>query len=189
MPLVASRATFSAVAGMLPHRRVHRRGHEHRGCRGEKNGCGEVISKSVSRPRHEIGGCRGNNYKIRLTGKPDMAHLGLIGEGKQVGIDLPCGQGGKAKWGDELLCAFGHDAGHIDIVILQAARHLKRLISGNAASNDQQYTLAMSVNSATGGGACATNDLSLAKNFKASRINLIATKAQCLTHRGMGPLR
>ena len=169
--------------GMSPHGMVHRRCDQHRRQGRQKNCGGQIIGKPVCRPGHQIGRCRHDQNEIGLTSQPDMAHLRLISQRKQVGENLLACQCRQAEWRDELLCASGHHTGDPDVVILKPSRHLECLVGGNATADDQQYPLAHRPGADDGRHHMFTGD------FKACWVNLVATCAQGRTDRPMRPLR
>ena len=67
-----------------------------------------------------------------------MAHFGLIGQRKKILINLVLGQGRHRQRCNELCTAFGQDRAYIDIPVTQPPDHLKNLIGGNAARDDQK---------------------------------------------------
>ncbi len=67
-----------------------------------------------------------------------MAHFGFIGQGKQILINLVFGQCRDRKRCNKFCPALGQDGADIYTAITQPTDHLKHLIGGNAARDDQQ---------------------------------------------------
>ncbi len=123
---------------VIPHFDIHRWYNHHR-LVGRKQGRRRQIARLSSRHfGKNIRTCRGDQHKVSLTRQADMAHFGLIGQGKKILINLVLSQGGHRKRGYEFRTAFGQDRSDIDLPVAQASDHLKNLISSNAARDDQK---------------------------------------------------
>jgi len=66
-----------------------------------------------------------------------MPHLGLVGQGEEVGVNLVLAQGGQGEGGHELGARLGQDRTHGDPLSAQQADKLQTLIGRNSAAHDQ----------------------------------------------------
>ena len=88
--------------GMRPHLWIHRRGDQHRLVRGEQRRRGQIIGEAVRHLRDQIGGRRRDHDQVRLARQPDVAHLGLIGQGEQIAEHPLAGQAGNGERRDRI---------------------------------------------------------------------------------------
>ena len=133
---------YGAVAlgcRMLPHAHIHRRGHQHRRIGGQKQRRGQIAGQSLRHFRHQIGGARRHNDQISRTGQLDVAHLGLIGQVKQIAIDLLTRQCGDGQRCHKLLAGTGQYRCDRCAALGQPPDQIKRLIGSDSATDDQQY--------------------------------------------------
>ena len=168
---------------MPPHRVIHRRRHHHRRGGRQQDGRRQVIGKPARGARDQVRGCRHDQHEIRLAGKSDMTHLGLVGQREQLGKDFLAGQRRQAQRSDEFACGPGHDSGHADIVVLKAPRHFQRLVGGDAATDHKKHPFPAE--------QCAgqVRNGAFARDRKACRINLVAAGAKGLADRAVRPPR
>ena len=124
---------------VLPHAHIHC-GHDHYRLVGRKDqrGC-EVIRDACCHLGHQIRRCRAHHHQIRLAAELDMAHLGLVLEIPQRGVDRVLTQRGERHGGDKLLSAFCHDAGNIAAALADQPHQLARFVGRDAAAHYQQY--------------------------------------------------
>jgi len=66
-----------------------------------------------------------------------VAHLGLVGQGEEVGVDLVLAEGGEGQGRDELRPGLGQDRAHGDPLPAQQADKLQTLVGRNSAAHDQ----------------------------------------------------
>ena len=72
-----------------------------------------------------------------------MAHLGFVGQVKEIGKHLLARQGGCRKRCDEFLCRRCQDGRYGPSGFPDLPDQVQRLESGDAASDDQQYAFAL----------------------------------------------
>ncbi len=72
-----------------------------------------------------------------------MAHLGFIGEGKQVRVDFFAGQGLQREGRDEMGAGFGENGFHGTAGFGEEADEFERLVGGDAAGDDQEDAFAL----------------------------------------------
>ena len=77
---------------VLPHAQVHCRCGQDRLVGRQEQGRGQIVGETIGELCQAVGGCRCNHQQIRGAGKLDVTHLGLIGEGEEVAIDLVAAQ-------------------------------------------------------------------------------------------------
>jgi hypothetical protein len=70
-----------------------------------------------------------------------VAHLGFVGQGEEVGIDLVLGQGAERQRRHELRARPRQDRAHANAGLAQQARQLQRLVGRDAAAHDQENPL------------------------------------------------
>src|SRR5467141_3173624 len=68
-----------------------------------------------------------------------MAHLALVGQGPEIGIDFVLAQRGDRQRRHEMMCRGGHDAAHRRTPLAQSTDQLEALIGGDPAGNDEYY--------------------------------------------------
>ena len=125
---------------VLPHAHVHS-GHGHHRLVGRKDQRGRKIVGNAGRHLGEhVGSGRADDDQVGLAAQLDVAHLGLVLEVPQRGIDLVLAERGERHGGDELLPAFRHHAGHLAAALADQAHQLARLVGRDAAADDQQDT-------------------------------------------------
>jgi hypothetical protein len=128
---------------MFPHPDIHGRGDQYR-LVGRQQRRGREIARQPGRHlRQDIGRCRGDHHQIDLTRQADMAHLRLVGQRPQFGIDLVFRQGRHRQRRDELRPALGQDTAHRRAALAQAADQFQAFIGRDPAGNDQQDALAV----------------------------------------------
>ena len=70
-----------------------------------------------------------------------MAHLRLVIQGEELGIDLVLAQGREAQRGDELSAGGGEDRPHRDARLAQQPHQFEALVGGDPAAHDQENPL------------------------------------------------
>ena len=123
---------------MRPHHQIHRRRDQHRLVRGEQRCRGEVVGQAHRHPRDQIGARRRHDDEIGLARQSDVAHLALVGQRPEIGIDLVLAQRGDRERRHEMLRRRSHDAAHRRAALAQPADQLEALIGGDAAGDDQE---------------------------------------------------
>ena len=73
---------------MFPHANIHRRRSHHVLVGGQQHGGGQVVADALRHFRQNICGRRRDEHQIGIARKLDMSHLGFVGQGKQISIDL-----------------------------------------------------------------------------------------------------
>ena len=68
-----------------------------------------------------------------------MAHLDLVLQVEQVGVNLVLRQGGERHRGDELAAALGQNAGHLASAAADQAHELARLVGGDTSADHEQH--------------------------------------------------
>ena len=63
-----------------------------RACRWRAAACGEVVGEPGRHLRHQVGGRRRHHHQIGAARELDMAHLALVGQREQGGVDLGLAQ-------------------------------------------------------------------------------------------------
>ena len=87
-PASVERGQIGLGRRMRPHHQIHCRGDQHRLVRGEQRRRRQIIGQARGHARDQIGGGRRHDDQIGLARQPDMAHLALIGQRPQIGVDL-----------------------------------------------------------------------------------------------------
>jgi hypothetical protein len=123
---------------MLPHADVHRRRGEHRLVGGEQQGGGEVVGDAGRHLREEVGGGRADQDQVGGAAELDMAHLRLVLEVPQRGVDRAFGQRGEGHGRDEMRAAGGQHGRDLMAVAAGEADQLGRLERRDAAADDEQ---------------------------------------------------
>ena len=133
--------------------------------RGSRARRGEVVGDPCRHLREQVGRRRADHDQIGLAAELDMAHLGLVLQIPQRGIDRAFRQGRKAHRGDEMGAARGQDGGHRMAGLARQADQLGGLVGGNATADDEE--------DAAHGCGCATprarrTSVAMARGLKAS---------------------
>ena len=128
--------------GVKPHPHVHRRRGEHRLVGGEEQRGGELVGEAGGHLRHQIGRRRRDHHQVRLAAELDMAHLGLVLEIPQRGIDLFLGERGERHRSHEMLAAAGQHAAHPHPRLADQPDELARLVGRDPAADDEKDALA-----------------------------------------------
>ena len=123
---------------MFPHAEIHRRRDEDRLVGRQQRGRGEIVGDAGGDFRDDIRRRRRDDEEIAFLRQAQMAHLALIGQREEIGIGFLAGERRGRERRDELLRARGQDAAHARAALLEAPDEIERLISGNAARDDQQ---------------------------------------------------
>ncbi len=127
---------------VAPHAVVHRGGHQHRLVGGEQHRRGEIVGDALRHFGEDIRRRRGHDEQIGLLREPQMAHLRLVGQRKDVGINLLMAERRDRQRRHELRPAFGQDAAHRAAALAQPPDQLQRLVGRDPAGDDQQNPLA-----------------------------------------------
>ena len=127
---------------VLPHPHVHRRRGEHRLVGGEQQGGGEIVGDPRRHLRQQVGGRRADHDQVGLAAELDMAHLDLVLEVPQAGMDRLLGQRRQRHRRDELRAALGQHAAHAAARLADQPDQLARLVGGDAAADDEEDALA-----------------------------------------------
>jgi hypothetical protein len=128
----------AAGRGMGPHHRVHGGCGEHGLVGGEQGGRGEVVGMAVRHLGQKVGRGRGHDHEIGLAGQPDMAHFGLVGERKEVGVDLLLGEAGDRERGDELAAGASQNHPKGEAPLAAPPDKLEHLVGRDAAADDEE---------------------------------------------------
>ena len=131
-------ADVSCGRRMVPHAYVHGRCHKHRFVGREKRCGGEIIGKAGCHLGKKISRGWCHHHKIGGARQLDVAHLGFIGEGEKIGIDLVAGERGHRKRCHEFFCRLRHDGGDADAPAGEQANEFERLVGRNAAADDEE---------------------------------------------------
>jgi hypothetical protein len=123
---------------VLPHAHVHRGHGEDRLVGGEKQRGGKVIGNAAGHARHEV--CRGgaDDDEIGLARELDVAHLDLVLEVPQRGVDGVLAQGCQCHGGNEVRAAIGQDTSDVRAFLAQQADEFARLVGRDAATDDEE---------------------------------------------------
>ena len=121
-----------------PHAHVHRRDRHDRLVGREEQRGREVVGDARRHLGEQVRGRRAHDHQVGLAAEPDMAHLGLVLEIPQRGIDRVLAQRGERHRGDELLPALGHHASHRTARLADQPDELARLVRRDAAADHEQ---------------------------------------------------
>ena len=123
---------------VFPHLHIHRRNGQHRLVGSEDQRSRQIVGNARRHFRQHIGGGGAYDHQVGLAAELDMAHLDLVLEIEQRGIDLVLAQRGERHRGDELLAAFGQHTGHLAARLADQADKLARLVGRDAPADDEQ---------------------------------------------------
>ena len=127
---------------MGPHPHIHRRCDQNRrvGCQ-QQGGC-QIIGAALRHLGHQVRRRRGHHDQVRHPRQLDMAHLGLVRQIEQIGMNLAPRQRGHRQRGHKLGPGARQNRRHRCAALFQPADQVKRLVGGDAAADDQKNTLA-----------------------------------------------
>lgn len=124
---------------MPPHADIHRGNEDRRLVGREQQGRGEVVRQAVRALRHEIGGRRSDHDEVRCARELDVTHFRLVGQRKEIVVDLSPAETGDGKRRDELLRRFRQDGRHNRATLAQSSYQLERLVRRDASADDQEH--------------------------------------------------
>ncbi len=127
-----------ARRGMVPHAHVHRRRDQDRLVGRQQRGGGEIVGDALGHARQDIGGGGRDDDEVGLARQADMPHLALVGQRKQIAIDLVARQRGERQRRDELGARGGQDAAHGRAPLAQTPDQIEAFVSRDAARHDEQ---------------------------------------------------
>ena len=103
--------------GVFPHAHIHGWHHKDRLVRCHKRGGGQIICMSARCLGEQVSGRRTDHDKVRRARQLDMAHLGLVGQIKEIGEHLLARQRRDRQRRDEFRAGFGHNAAARDTAL------------------------------------------------------------------------
>src|SRR5699024_9753929 len=125
-----------AGGGVLPHLRVHRRGHDER-CPGDERRGGEhVVGAADAQPREQIGGRGGDDEQVRLLAEADVRDLVDVLE--HGGEDLVVAERLPGRGAHELEGGGGGDDADIGPFTDKTAHQVRGLVGGDASADADQ---------------------------------------------------
>ena len=121
-----------------PHPDIHRRGGEDRLVGRQEERGGKVVGDAGGHFRKQVGGRRADQDEVGGAAELDVAHLGLVLEVPQRGVDRAFGQRGEGHRRDEMSAAGGQDGRHLMAVAAGEADQFGGLERRDPAADDEQ---------------------------------------------------
>ncbi len=124
---------------MGPHVRVHGRGKDQGGARGQQHRPEHVARKAVRGPGKEIRTRRGNHHGIRRLGQVQVRHPSPFPFLPKRGVHRPMGQGGQGQGRQKTRAVLRENGVNFPTLLGHRAGQIRSPVGGNRSGHSQHH--------------------------------------------------